>query len=377
MSTKLHGCKQEGCTLPEGGSCLEGLEPADCPHHIWITGEEPAVLEDDETGVSEAKESEGGSEGLEREPELEGATKQAYRFHSGELLTPDEVTRITRRHPATMVFVAGEPDSGKTTLLASLHELFQKAPVAGYSFCGSLTLPGLEKLSFKARIASGRTNPDTERTQLHDGIRFVHWAVKSVEHSGDIRHLLISNISGEFFRYARASDDDAQRLRMLSLGHYVVFLVDGERLSDPRARHRAKTNALTSLESLVKLGILSSDSKVCIMFSKWDILEKARGGEKIVASFEEEARKRFADRLGELAFTELAARPISDSDRSFGYGVSDFFKTCLSSSKPQSPSEFVKFLQRGTREYCRYGLYSPPPASVLSPNWVSAEEEEG
>ena len=75
----------------------------------------------------------------------------------GKGLKASETAAITRRALTSVVLFAGTADCGKTTLLATLHLLFQRGPFAGYNFAGSDTLVGFEDRVSLARTASGRT----------------------------------------------------------------------------------------------------------------------------------------------------------------------------------------------------------------------------
>src|SRR5580698_7970222 len=52
---------------------------------------------------------------------------------------------LAKSRPVQWIVLAGPTDSGKTTLLTSLYELFQWRKVEGYAFAGSMTLPAFEE----------------------------------------------------------------------------------------------------------------------------------------------------------------------------------------------------------------------------------------
>ena len=64
-----------------------------------------------------------------------------------------------------LIVIAGPVKAGKTTLLTTLHDLFQTGPVGAFTFAWSRTLPAFERRCYFSRIASGRSFTETERTK--------------------------------------------------------------------------------------------------------------------------------------------------------------------------------------------------------------------
>jgi Double-GTPase 2 len=121
----------------------------------------------------------------------------------GKPLEEAGASEVLRGSGAPIVVLAGAVKSGKTTLLASLHDAFQRTPFAGYLCAGSRTLLGLEEECFDARFASGGETPVTQRTKLEEGILFYH-----------LKELLLADMSGEHYEGAL---DSAAALRGLTI----------------------------------------------------------------------------------------------------------------------------------------------------------------
>src|SRR5208283_2750578 len=60
---------------------------------------------------------------------------------NGKELNESAALDLARSRPVQWIVLAGPSDSGKTTFLTSLYELFQWREVEGYAFAGSITLP--------------------------------------------------------------------------------------------------------------------------------------------------------------------------------------------------------------------------------------------
>lgn len=337
----FHPCPQDGCTVAIDGRCLEGFTPDECPHYqaadAWTDADEtlPALAE------SPAEDDAG-----------------SVSFYPGDYLTEATARVVTRRSLTRVILLAGEPDSGKTTLLASLNDAFQKGPFAGYVFAGSLTLPGLERVCHKARLQSGRTRADTERTTPTEETRFLHLGVRSRETGRPAQHLLLADISGERFELVKNSTQEAAKLHILERADHVVLLLDGERLADPTQRHRAKSNAILLLRSCLDAGMLRPRSLVDVVFSKWDLVEQHAEVEQakaFITRTRQDMEERFRSRVGRLRFFELAARPEPESSLTPGYGLDEMFTSWVEES-PLLRAERIDapVLSVRNREFARF-----------------------
>lgn len=279
-------------------------------------------------------------------------------FHGGDYLTAASAREITRKSLTRVILLAGEPDSGKTTLLASLNDAFQKGPFAGYAFASSLTLPGLERICHKARIQSGRTHPETERTKPTEDVRFLHLGVRDRENQCPTRHLLLADISGERLELVKNSTDEAAQLDIVQRADHIVLLMDGEKLSDPSRRHQAKSGALLLLRSWLDAGMLGTQSFVDVVFSKWDIVEEHSGAEQIktfVARIRNEIEDRFGAKLARLRFFEIAARPEPRSALQPGHGMHELFASWVEDSPLlRSGRDYTPALSLHNREFARF-----------------------
>ena len=150
-------CAQPGCRFNEDGTCLEGQGPK-CPHLVHEEDPQEETIE-----VAPSEEAEAPDPEVDVEP-----------LYSGKKLTSDQAASILRASPARVISIAGAKDSGKTTLLARIHEYFHEGPFSEYSFSGSRTLMGFGLVSWNAMMASGRHKADTERTKPWENDDFLH-----------------------------------------------------------------------------------------------------------------------------------------------------------------------------------------------------------
>ncbi len=76
-------------------------------------------------------------------------------LYDGLSLSNDEVASISACEETLLYVVAGPHESGKTTLIASIWELFSISSLADFIFAGSKTLAGLERRCHYSRTSSG------------------------------------------------------------------------------------------------------------------------------------------------------------------------------------------------------------------------------
>ncbi len=286
-------CKQEGCSVERDGKCLEGLEPLKCPHYL-------------------SAQAESANEGTEQTDVTKTAEENSViPLPSGEDLDPRSAAEISRAALARVIIIAGEAESGKTTLLASIYERFNEGPFAGYLFAGSKTLRGWERRCHMARVACGGSKPDTERTL---GLKptLLHLEVRVFDLARTAQSILFTDISGELFERIRDSSQECRRLSLLKRADRFVLTLDGERLSRSEDRQEAFHNGAMILRSCCDEGMLGAHSFVDVLFTKYDLFgSKEQENAETKAFFayvERTIKERFAHRLGRLRFFRVAAR---------------------------------------------------------------------
>jgi hypothetical protein len=249
----------------------------------------------------------------------------------GTDLTPDLGVAVTAAALTRLVLIAGEAESGKTTLLATIYEKFNGGPFAKLLFAGSQTLISWEERCHLARVASGGERPDTERT-LGLQQRLLHLRVRDVAQDQPIQDLLFTDLSGEVFKLVRDSTAECQQLGMLKRADHIVLLLDGEKLANAASRHEALNNGLALLRSCVDARMIGSHSFVDVVFSKYDLLTAGAGAIEFLQFAEERISSRFGSRVGRLRFHNIAARPGQASGVEFGFGISDLLRSWVDDS---------------------------------------------
>lgn len=292
-------CSQPNCRVADTGVCLDGHKQG-CPHLIAEKAGSPEKAAAATTSAP-------------KPPEI-------VRFHTGDKLTPGEASKILNDRAARVVLLAGSRDSGKTTFLARLGEMFRGGTFVRYRFAGSLTLCAFERASWLATINSGASRPKTPRTSRIENDTFYH--LRTCRDSSLTKHLdlLISDLAGETFPAAVANQDFCTNLASLGRADHLAVLLDSARLVQAGQRHPEGNNVRAFLQRVVAARKHNPKSlHVQVLFSRWDYVtqhaERA-AQEAYCRSLQDDLAQRFGGIFGAFDFHRVAARPDEGVKRS-------------------------------------------------------------
>lgn len=325
-------CKREGCPVAATGKCLEGFSPlSDCPY-IVLDG------------------------APESQPDR--ATASFHKLPNGTALDSQSAAKIARSSRTRMVVLAGPPDSGKTTILASLYESFVDAPFANYLFAGSESLLGFERRCHEGRVISGRSTPDMLRTPLTDGVEFLHLGVAPATVPDQHLQLLLADISGERFNMLMDSSAAVASMPILRRVDHLCVVVDGEQLVQPARRHAAINSARMLIRSIIEENALHKDCAIQLALTKWDL---------VVALHKDDSPRKIANEvhlaLGEVAgihgveLFEIAARP-REPGLPFAYGLPTLFRRWTADQTIDLRLAKATSLDSNSRQSLRFGRFS-------------------
>lgn len=226
-----------------------------------------------------------------------------------ESLTWKEADRVAARHGAMIILVAGNQESGKTTLLLQLWAQFLRGPFAGYRFAGSETLDAFDDRHYPCRVDSGNPYPFTEHTTDTD-TRFLHLRV--ADKDGERQALLMTDLWGELFKDIAMGAKVADRVPVAPKADKTIVIIDGEEIAGETKREAAMRNAKTLIGAFAAEGGLRLDAPLMVLLSKSDALDS-----KHMAWYGERVSKlvEFIEAAGFARVEEhrVAARPL-DAD---------------------------------------------------------------
>lgn len=278
-------------------------------------------------------------------------------MYAGNELSSADADAVTVHSPAHLVVLAGAAESGKTTVLASLYERLNEGPFAGFKFAGSRSLLGFEQICHLNRLASGGVRPDTPRTVPSDEAAYYHLVLRTSEADAKRRHVLLSAISGELFRLAKNSREDCERLTFLHRANTLVVLVDGARLAVTAQRTNAQSEASSILESFLDAKMLGSRCRVEFVFSKLDrVVDAGSAALEFLNTTETKLQTKFGDRVSNLAFRRIAARPeLEPSTAPMNDGLAEAFTAWTTPIAVGAGTTSQDIPPTEVREFAKYG----------------------
>jgi hypothetical protein len=200
---------------------------------------------------------------------------QPFRMHSGAALELSKIGRICRRSYTPVVFMAGEIKSGKTTLIASIHDAFLFGLLGDFRFAGSETLYAFEERAFEARAKEKGDEPRTPRTRYESGQEYFHLRLVD-QTSGQCSEILFADMSGEFYERALYSQSEVGEFEDLKRAQVLLLLLDGIKLASNVTRQTVRANAQQFLQRCREENLLPADTKLQILISKWDVVPIAK-----------------------------------------------------------------------------------------------------
>jgi Double-GTPase 2 len=271
------------------------------------------------------------------------------------LLNVEDADELMRWRAANVVAIVGERDAGKTTLVTEIYERFLRGPFAGLLFAGSRTLAGFERRCYLARLVSGASAPDTERTSVQAGLRFFHLGLAS-EQDGRRVDLLISERAGESYRAARNYPSITSGFLELERARTVVFVLDGARIADDNMREETFSSVRNLIRVSAETNAVSVGAEVQLVTTKIDLLRSEASAHALeaVSLFEQRMEATYGPRFAKITSWRTAARnPSGNAEPALG--VAALLQSWLSPPKPHLVSiptpalydEFDRFLLRG------------------------------
>jgi hypothetical protein len=237
-------------------------------------------------------------------------------LYSGLPLEIAEAREFSGRSRAIVVALAGMKESGKTSLIARVHQQFQAGPVAGYDFAGSRTLWQFENLNWLATVESGVVSPTMERSSRQYDNSFLHFTVRQPVSRAEPIDLLVNDISGETFPEAITTESVCQQLLCLRRADHLALVVDGAAIADRSFRHDHCAKAKNFVQRVLQTGQIGKQTVLHLIISKLDELlkkEHASENDEAATRLESEFNSQFKNRVAKVYTWRLAARPLDGS----------------------------------------------------------------
>jgi len=272
----------------------------------------------------------------------------------GKELNESAALDLARSRPVQWIVLAGPSDSGKTTFLTSLYELFQWRKVEGYAFAGSLTLPGFEERCYLSRRDSGNPVPHTRRTR-YEGPNplYLHLRIRSPEGLRPFRDMLCTDVSGEMFEHARDSTAECKEMVFLKRANHFLLFLDCAKGVQQDKRWAMFEDARALLRSCVDSEMIGANCVVNVVWSRFDYFvaeESEARHQPFRAEVEKQLRETFDKVIPALMFSEVAARPLKSPTLLIGNGVPAILKQWAETPLEMKALDLFPRSYSGTRE---------------------------
>ncbi|HEY4361436.1 MAG TPA: hypothetical protein VGN17_10715 [Bryobacteraceae bacterium] len=332
-------CKLPECPIASGGRCLEGRTD-DCPNLL------PESSDAVPAPVPAVKEKSGKKD------------EETLALFSGLPLEIADAREFAARGRAIVVALTGMTESGKTSLLARLHQQFQAGTVGGYAFAGSRTLPRFEELNWLATIESGVGAPRMEHTSRKYDNSFLHFTVLQ-SHEGALPiDVLLNDISGETYPEAITAESICRQLICLSRADHLAVVVDGAAIANRSLRHDHCSKAKNFVERVLQTGQINKATILHLIITKLDVLSdpaKAEENTAAAARLEEDFTKNFRTKVAGVHTWRIAARP-RDGTMPTEESIAKLFATWVGSTRryDSNPTVLPLSSSRG-RDFNEFG----------------------
>jgi hypothetical protein len=293
----MPNCKLPECPIATGGRCLEG-RAEDCPNLIT----EP-VVSTDATVNDDIK-------------NVPIPNPEMIPLYSGLPLEIGEAREISSRGRAVVVSLAGMIDSGKTSLLARLHQLFQAGPIGDYSFAGSRTLLRFEELNWMATIESGVAAPKMEHSSRRYDNTLLHFTIQRLAERTPQVDILLNDISGETYPDAITAESVCRQLACLQRADHLGIVVDGAAIANRDLRHDHCAKAKNFVQRVLQTGQVGKGTILHLIFTKMDVLvagDQRDENEAAAKRLEDDFASLFSGKVADINVWRVAARPRDGS----------------------------------------------------------------
>lgn len=277
----------------------------------------------------------------------------------GKELNDDGALALAKSRPVEWIVLAGPTDSGKTTLLTSLYELFQWKKVKGFAFAGSATLPGFEERCYLSRRDSGNPVPHTGRTPYEGpDPKYLHLRIRSHGQLRKFADFLFTDVSGEMFDHARDSVPECKEMHFLKRAHHLLLFLDSAKAVQTAKRWRIVEACKGLLRSCIDSDMIWEKCTVRVVWSRFDYFmakDSEPDHKKFRSDAEEEFRNTFSKLGSRLKFSTVAARPLELPELHIGHGVQALLEEWAATPLEMKANDLFPTSFSGSRESELFG----------------------
>lgn len=280
---------------------------------------------------------------------------ESIRLWSGGVLDNRNASDVLRNRGGRVIAIVGPTESGKTSLIAGVYDLFQIGEVGTIRFRGSRTLPAFERICHHTRSVSRRRTPDTTRTPI-GAVSFFHLELVDGSTGGHGVSLLLADRAGEEYRSAMDDIRNVYDFNELFRADSVSILVDGEKILGS-GRYNLVNDIKMILQGLQEGGGLSNGVPLAVVLTKLDAVESSEHRDRGRTTFRRlvgDIQRLFRDSVATIDVFYVAASPKTDGAAK-GTGLKNLITFWMENRRSISPvsQDPVDF----SRAFGRFGSF--------------------
>ena len=319
-------CTNPNCNYDLDGSCIDGLSLEDCPS---INKElDLELISPEEINSSDAE----LAELIDQENKVQ--------LFGQKPLTEGDVSSTMKAFPSKVVSFVGHVGVGKTTLISSMYDVFNRKNELNVRFGRSLTMYAFEKLCHHARVTSNGDVVSTPRTTSADGVTFYNLSILD---SSDKRHeVYLADRSGE--SYAEILNDTSlvKQYSEIHRSDLICILIDSSSLGDKAKRHRYKRQVINLIKVLMSHLLPYRNYNFILLLTKYDLVEGKNDEKLCNAELNLICQKVEQEFPIKLNCIRLSARPFLE-EQERPDSICELWDLIIKSERTQVHTKFTTF----------------------------------
>ncbi|USD41244.1 50S ribosome-binding GTPase [Vibrio sp. SCSIO 43135] len=319
-------CTNPNCNYDVDGYCIDGLPLEDCPS--FNEGLDLELISPE--GVD-------SSEGDFVEP---SDPDNKIPFWGQKPLSEGAASSTMKAFPSKVISFVGPVGVGKTTLISSMYDVFNRRNQLNVRFGHSHSIYAFEKLCHHARVTSNSSEVSTPRTTSADGVTFYNLSILD---SSDNRHnVYLADRSGESYSEMLNDVGLVKQYSELSRSDLICILIDSSTLGDKAKRHRYKRQTINLIKALISQLQAFEKNNFVLLLTKYDLVEGTVSEELCKKEVGAICQKVQQDHAIGLSCIHLSARPFLEEQEKPD-AICELWDLITQSERSQSRIKFTRF----------------------------------
>ncbi|MFS1947253.1 TRAFAC clade GTPase domain-containing protein [Vibrio lentus] len=319
-------CTNPNCNYEIDGSCLDGLSIDDCPS-----------LAD---SLNLALISPEGIDSLDKDSTETNLSDKKIQLFGQSPLTESAASSTMKSFPSKVISFVGPVSVGKTTLISSMYDIFNRTNKLNIQFGRSLSIYAFEKLCHHARVTSNGNTVSTPRTTSADGVTFYNISI--VDASKTRQEIYLADRSGESYSEMLNDTSLVKQFSELERSDLICILVDASSLGNKATRHICRRHTLNLIKTITS-NIESPESiRVILLLTKFDLVEGTDAEELCNTEISSICRKVNQDCAIALDIIQLSARPFLEEQETPD-SICELWDIIAKSERVQRQTKFITY----------------------------------